>query len=237
MAWLNSKKLFIWLPFSSSSSSSVGFVKSEETICCPVIMVGQGGWGLQIGKGNKIERKWQLLSQNLQYLAPCLQQACHLNKNLFLISPGDSGLVLACVCVCTCTPVCPVDVLAYALHYLTLIIFKSGLFLSQADMLSVWCRLLKPLFFPFSPLHDALDHLQMDRFSMEWIVSPHLTHPSPPYCFHKICGSINARFGDSKCALMKSCLNIDKSKAHLEWNMQGAEEAEEWKHLLKQIAG
>lgn len=77
------------------------------------LLPGDNGWpgrrGLEIGRANKIERKWQALSQNLQYLPACLQQVCHLNKH-----PSWYLLASVCVCVlvfppavCTYTPVFP----------------------------------------------------------------------------------------------------------------------------------
>lgn len=153
------KKLFIWLP----SFSSTCFVKSEKTICCPVIMVGQGRWGLQIGKGHRIEGKWQLLSQNLHYLPACLQQACHLNKTLF---PDISWLLWACVSVCVLALLCflcgcvGICVLLSNLDHFQVRIVPEPSWYAVSVM-----PLTKTLFFPFSLLHDALDQLQMDCFS------------------------------------------------------------------------
>ena len=104
-----------------------------------------GRRGLEMERANKIERKWQALSQNSRYLPAYLQQVCRLNKHpvWYLLACGCARVhVLSpavCVCVCVSLFVC--------VSYLTLIIFKSGLFLSLADMLSMWWRWLRNLFF------------------------------------------------------------------------------------------
>lgn len=71
--WLGTtQKLFIWLP---SSSPAWFFCRVRGNHLLP----GDNGWpgrrGLEMGRANKIERKWQALSQNLQYLPACLAAA------------------------------------------------------------------------------------------------------------------------------------------------------------------
>lgn len=140
------------------------------------LLPGDNGWpgrrGLEIGRANKIERKWQALSQNLQYLPACLQQVCHLNKH-------PSWYLLASVCVRACISTCCVYIhtcvstvymsACLYISYLTLIILKSGLFLSLADMLSMWWRWLRTFFPPLSLLPGALKPWQTDCFSLEEI--------------------------------------------------------------------
>lgn len=119
------------------------------------LLPGDNGWpgrrGLEIGRANKIERKWQPLSQNLQYLPAYLQQVCRFNKHPFwylLASMWVCAHVLslsACVCVRECGYVSSVYVVC--ISYLTLIISKSGLFLSLADTLSMWWHWLRTFLF------------------------------------------------------------------------------------------
>lgn len=94
--WLGTTlELFIWLP----PLLQHGFCQVRGNHLLP----GDNGWpgrrGLEIGRANKIERKWQALSQNLQYLPACLQQVCHLNKH-------PSWYLLASVCVRACISTC-----------------------------------------------------------------------------------------------------------------------------------
>ena len=123
--------------------SGMVFVESEETICCPVIMGGQGGGDWKWREQIKLRENGRRCPRTRGTFLP----TC--SKSVVLINiPSDISWhvgVCACVwvhllCVCVCVCVCPQCVRACScvcVSYLTLIIFKSGLFLSRADMLSM----------------------------------------------------------------------------------------------------
>lgn len=142
-----------------------------------------GRRGLEIGRANKTERKWQALSQNRQHLPAYLQQVCRLNINI----PSDSSWLL-----CVCAHVCfhPLCVFAHTLVFSSVCMHVSACarpcvcvcFLSNLDHFQVrivselsWYAVsvmaltknLSFLFFSFFP--GALKLWQMDCLSAEEI--------------------------------------------------------------------
>lgn len=90
MAWQDSKIIYL----APLLLSSMVFVESEETICCPVIMGGQGGGDWKQGEQIKLrENDRRCPRTSSTFLPTCSKSAILINI------PSD----ICCLCVCVCT--------------------------------------------------------------------------------------------------------------------------------------
>lgn len=110
---LDNKHRMVWhgsgiIYLASLLFSSMVFVKSEETICCPVIMGGQGGGDWKWGEQIKLRENGRRCPRTYSTFLP----ACSKSAILIIIPPDISWLLCVCVlvfppAVCTYTPVFP----------------------------------------------------------------------------------------------------------------------------------
>lgn len=148
MAWHDSKIIYL----APLVFSSMVFVESEETICCPVIMGGWGGGDWKYGEQIKLRENGRHCPRTYSsFLSACSKSAVLINI------PSDISwrvCARARISTCWCIHTCFVCV-CVCVSYLTLIIFKSRLFLSLAcwyavNVLLLLCKNLFYLFIYFS---------------------------------------------------------------------------------------